>query len=66
MKIRLNSDSTVVEAIKSSLESNGGYCPCRIKKTEDSKCICKEFRDFIKAGHSGFCHCGLYESYDER
>lgn len=39
----------------------GGYCPCRLEKTEDNKCICKEFREQMKdPNFEGYCHCMLY------
>ena len=43
--------------IEKSLRENDGYCPCRVMKTEDTKCMCKEFREQTV---SGYCHCGLY------
>lgn len=54
--IKLNSDKELVEDIKNKLKENDGYCPCRLYKTEDTKCMCKEFRE----QESGICHCGLY------
>ena len=61
MKVEFNKNEEVVNAIKKGLEMNGGYCPCRREKTEDNKCICKEFREQIACGKVGKCHCGLYE-----
>ena len=55
-KIILNSDKDLVEDIKQRLKDNEGYCPCRISKTSDTKCMCKEFREQAE----GECHCGLY------
>lgn len=61
MKISLNPDDKVVKMIKDGLEERGGYCPCRLEKTEDNKCMCKEFRDQIAdPEYEGFCHCMLY------
>ena len=54
--IRLNRDKNIVNLIKDGLKKNNGYCPCRPKHTDDTKCMCKEFRE----QHSGVCHCGLY------
>lgn len=56
-KIILNSDKDLVDDIKERLKNNGGYCPCRISKTADTKCMCKEFRE----QKEGECHCGLYQ-----
>lgn len=56
MKIRLNTDKEYVKNMREKLKENGGYCPCKIIKNEDTKCICKEF---LEQG-LGPCHCGLY------
>ena len=61
MMIKLNEDKNVVNSIRNGLKSNDGYCPCRLKKTADTKCICKEFRE----QSSGMCHCGLYIKVEE-
>ncbi len=61
MAVRLNDNKEVVKTIKDGLKKNGGYCPCRIEKNEDTKCMCKEFRDQIKdPNFEGYCHCMLY------
>ncbi|MBE6562975.1 MAG: ferredoxin thioredoxin reductase catalytic beta chain [Ruminococcaceae bacterium] len=61
MKISYNPDENVVKIIKEGLEQKGGYCPCRLEMTEDTKCMCKEFRDQIKdPDFEGFCHCLLF------
>ena len=47
--------------IREGLRRRGGYCPCRLEKTEDNKCICKEFREQMKdPNFEGYCHCMLY------
>ena len=58
--VKMNPDKEIVKEIKSQLKANNGYCPCRISKTQETKCMCKEFRDMIKSGKTGMCHCGLY------
>lgn len=61
MKITLNPDEDVVKAVQDGLKRTGGYCPCRLHRTEDTKCMCREFRDQIKDPEfEGFCHCMLY------
>ncbi len=61
MKIRLNEDTAVVERIKEGLKKRGGYCPCRLAKTEEYKCMCKEFKEQIADPEfEGYCHCMLY------
>ena len=56
MLIKQNPDKDLVKKIRDRLKENDGYCPCRLLKTEDTKCICKEFL----AQEEGECHCGLY------
>ncbi len=61
MKITLNPDAEVVATVKEGLKQKGGYCPCRVGKSEDIKCMCKEFREQIADPEfEGFCHCMLY------
>jgi len=56
-KITLNTNTKLVEAIQNRLRLNNGYCPCALIKNDDTKCMCKEFRESIEEGP---CHCGLY------
>ncbi len=61
MAVRLNEDAAVVARIKEGLKAKGGYCPCRLAKTPDNKCICREFREQIAdPSFEGYCHCMLY------
>ena len=54
-------DKELVELIRQTLKQNGGYCPCALFKNEDTKCMCKQFREQIKdPNFEGFCHCMLY------
>lgn len=57
MKITLSDNKELVAEIKEKLKENGGYCPCRLSKNEDTKCPCKEFREQAEPGE---CHCGIY------
>ena len=61
MKIRLNENEDIVKTVKEGLKAKGGYCPCRVGKSEDIKCMCKEFKVHIADPNSeGYCHCLLY------
>lgn len=61
MKIRFNENQEIVDIIKDGLKKNGGYCPCKLERTEDNKCMCREFREQIAdAEYEGYCHCMLY------
>jgi ferredoxin-thioredoxin reductase catalytic subunit len=63
LKIMVSGNSDTVKEIRQALRENDGYCPCRIEKTEDTKCMCKEFREQTEPGS---CHCGLYvKRYDD-
>lgn len=55
-KITLNTDKEVVRIIKEGLRRTGGYCPCLTERNEDTKCMCKAFRE----QEEGLCHCGLF------
>ena len=60
-KVRLNENPEIVAKIKEGLKKKGGYCPCRLERTEDNKCICREFREQIAdPDFEGYCHCMLY------
>lgn len=57
--IKLNDNKELVKEIKQKLKENNGHCPCSLIKTDDTKCMCKEFRE----QNTGECHCGLYVKY---
>lgn len=57
MKVRLNDDAAYVAEFQQRLKENDGYCPCRLEKTPDTKCMCKDFKEQKELGE---CHCGLY------
>ena len=52
----------VKPVVANAVEKNDGYCPCSLVKVEDTKCMCKEFRE---QDHPGKCHCGRYEKVEE-
>lgn len=58
MKVELNTNAEVVQEIRQALKENGGFCPCEIEQTPDTKCMCKDFRENVAVGE--YCHCGLY------
>ena len=61
MKITYNENKEIVDSVKEGLEKTGGYCPCRLERSEETKCMCKEFREQIKDPEfEGYCHCLLY------
>jgi ferredoxin-thioredoxin reductase catalytic subunit len=59
--VRLNDDADFVKNMLIALEKRNGYCPCRLQRTEENKCICQEFKDQIAdPDFEGYCHCMLY------
>ena len=61
LKVRLNEDTGLVEKLRNAMAKNGGFCPCRILRTPENRCICKEFREQLADPEfTGFCHCKLY------
>ena len=56
MKVRFANADTYRD-ILAAVKRNDGYCPCRLEHTDDTKCICAEFRG---APSGETCHCGLY------
>lgn len=48
------------EQIKASLIQTDNYCPCvpKYARSEDNKCMCKEFKEQKTEGE---CHCGMWE-----
>ncbi|MBP3634543.1 MAG: ferredoxin thioredoxin reductase catalytic beta chain [Oscillospiraceae bacterium] len=60
-KVRLNENELVVKTVKEGLKRTGGYCPCRTERTEEFKCMCREFKEQIEdPNYEGYCHCFLY------
>jgi len=61
MKIRLNPDEEIVRVVKEGLKERRGYCPCRLERSEDTICMCREFKEQIAdPDFEGYCHCMLY------
>lgn len=64
MKVVYNPDEKIVAIVKEGLRRKGGYCPCKRERSEENKCMCKEFREQIAdPDYEGFCHCMLYYKY---
>ena len=57
MKVHVTKDKKFAENMRNAIKANDGYCPCKLERTDDTKCMCKEFRD---SNELGTCHCGLY------
>lgn len=57
MRIKVSDDKEKVNEIRKKLKENSGFCPCKLIKNEETKCMCKEF---LEQKELGECHCGLY------
>ncbi len=61
MKVRFSDDKKRVEEVLQGLKAKDGYCPCKVGKRPENKCICQEFKEQIaNPEFEGCCHCGLY------
>lgn len=61
MAITLNPDAEIVKTVKEGLKNKNGHCPCVLEASDDTKCMCKEFREQIAdPKFEGYCHCMLY------
>lgn len=61
MEIRFNDDKELVKKLREGLQRKGGYCPCKLDRTEDNVCMCKQFRQQVAdPDFEGYCHCRLY------
>ena len=61
MAVKLNDNAEIVAKIKEGLKRTGGYCPCIREQNDDTKCMCKDFREKVKdPNFEGYCHCMLY------
>lgn len=61
MKITFNENRELVAKLREGLKRKEGYCPCKLERTDDNICMCKEFREQIAdENFEGYCHCKLY------
>ena len=63
MKIKKKPDEKKYQEISNQVKENDGFCPCRLVRNEDTKCMCKEFRESTV---EGYCHCGLFYKEKDR
>lgn len=57
MRITLTTDLDVASTVRKYIKENDGYCQYADERTQDTKCMCKEF---LEMQVSGYCNCGLY------
>jgi hypothetical protein len=54
--IKIIEDQEEEKKIRQAIADNDGYCPCKLIKLPENKCMCKDFKE----QKEGWCHCGLY------
>ena len=59
-KIVLNDDIELVAEVNRQLQETRGYCPCALIWDDNTKCICKSFRESLAKGEEAECACGKY------
>lgn len=59
MHIKRYADEPLATEIRTAIRAAGGHCPCVLEacRNEDTKCMCKDFRESPKGT---ICTCGLY------
>lgn len=65
IKVITNPNKDLVENIKKKIKENNGHCACAISFNDSNKCMCDEFKEQIKEGKIGECHCGLFIAVKE-
>lgn len=61
-KIFVTKDKEHEKKIRDALKKKDGYCPCKLGKLKENKCMCEEF---VNQNTTGYCHCGLYYKAEE-
>lgn len=54
LKIFPNPDKEVYESVTKEIKANDGYCCCRIVRNENTRCVCKDFKE---QQTEGLCYC---------
>ena len=69
-KFKVNTEEPeLVAEILEQIKSNGGYCPCKVIHDENTKCMCKEFKDILNSTNEPIydtCACGLYRIEEKK
>lgn len=63
LKIIPNPDKNVYDTVSDAVAKAGGYCPCRLAKNPDTKCVCKDFRE---QKEEGYCYCERFCKVEEQ
>ena len=56
LTIKITENQQLKQEILAALKDNNNYCPCKLERKPENKCMCKEFIE----QPNGPCGCGLY------
>jgi ferredoxin-thioredoxin reductase catalytic subunit len=59
MEFKLTDNKELLDNLRKGFKKKGGYCPCKLEKSDDNICPCVEFIE------TGKCHCGLFEKVNK-
>ncbi|MCQ2081675.1 MAG: dUTP diphosphatase [Lachnospiraceae bacterium] len=65
MKIIRNPDKKKYDEITAAIKARDGYCCCIIQKNDETRCMCKDFRDKVSKGIAGPCVCGRFIAVED-
>ena len=65
IKVITNPDKGFVKEVRKKIKENNGHCACAISFNDSNICMCQEFKEQIKNGIAGECHCQLYIAVEE-
>lgn len=57
LRIIKNPDNEKYLAVTEAVRQANGFCPCKLIRNEDTKCICKDFKEQQTEGE---CCCGRF------
>jgi hypothetical protein len=52
-----NPDEEKWEEIRQRIKDNDGYCPCRLERVPENRCMCQQF---LNRDSEGWCKCRAY------
>lgn len=63
LNIDKNPNEQEYKEITADVIACDGYCPCvpKEKRNNNTKCICKEFKE---QDFEGYCHCGRFYKHE--
>jgi hypothetical protein len=60
--IKPNPNTETFKEVSDAVKACDNYCCCEIERNDNTKCMCKNFREMKE---TGFCHCGRFYKVQE-